>query len=169
MAILDDLAVEIAKYPEQKVDITFIDFVVIGGGSLTPGKKFKFKVKITNRGHLEMKNVFINIIPEKRLSLPSSTYINISFTENGAYTLHELIYPNDSSGFNVHGEDVDPLINTFISNWLYGQAMVDLTIGELLIARAKIRTWNASFDHLLNDHSIGGKKEGLLVLPQPNN
>ena len=67
MSVIDDLTTAVANYANDSCDTTIVEYSVTSGhsqgpqGNLNPEDEFQYKVKVSNNGELDMKNVKIRV------------------------------------------------------------------------------------------------------------
>lgn len=144
MSLIDDLKNMVEIYETNNCTTEIREFSVIppGGSVLNVGETFQFKVKVTNESELDMTSVMIRAI--------GSSHADVKYG-GGIYSSSAVAGP-----FNI------PAHQTYVSNFFQGRAN-GATVGAEVIVSARIDTWNASFDHILTDHSGFGVAEGTLT------
>ncbi|MGR0480408.1 MAG: hypothetical protein ACTFAL_03145 [Candidatus Electronema sp. V4] len=141
MSIIDQLRAEIDTYETDKCSTTIINFA-IPGTALNVGEAFTFQVKVENNGELDMKNVKVQVI--------GTSYADV------AYLVPQFSSSAVSGTFNLDANQ-EYIVFPFL-----GRAKKDTGNASLDIVTARIHSWNASFDHILDDHSGAGIAEGKL-------
>jgi len=120
-----------------------VKFAITGGGGteLHTGETFHFMVTVTNESHLDMKNVKVRV--------NGTEFADVAF-KSGSFGNSA-----DSKPFDLDaGKD-------YTTDYFRGKAK-KITNGKKDIATAQISSWDASFDHILMDHSGEGTVEGKL-------
>lgn len=147
MSVLDDLQVAIENYDTNSCKTEIVNFSIVGGGAvLNEGETFRFRVRVTNEGHLTMRNV--------RLQALGTTYADVRL-DNDALPWSSSAM---SSPFNLtlgQGE-------SYTTGIFQGRAKA-VTSGPKDIVKARIVQWDASFDHILTVHADYGAAEGKLT------
>lgn len=149
--VVNNLVTDIANYPTNEVRTEIIDFSIVGGGVvLNRGEVFKFRVRVVNEGHLNMRNV--------RLLVAGTPYAGVATVQAGPFAVSNSFLTAAFFSLDAHG--------TYLSPYYYGKALV-LTPSALpdntdIIVQSKIYVWDANLDHILVGHSGSGAFEGLL-------
>jgi len=147
MSVIDDLKNAVASYPTDNCTTTIEDFSVTSGvgTTLNVGDEFQYKVKITNDGELDMKNVKIRVNGTKwaDVALSGST---------GKF---------GSSALLTATFDLDPGFR-HTTGFFRGKCIADTGGVAKDIVKAQVYAWDASWEHLLNFHSVAGDPAGPL-------
>src|SRR5262249_4148690 len=152
MSVLDDLRDAISNYPTDNCSTTIEDFSVTSGvgSGLNVGDEFQYKVRISNDGELDMKNVKIRVNGTKWADVALSG----STGKFGSTALLE-------APLNIDAR------TSFTTGFFRGKGKLDTcnVAGTYLakdIVSAQIDGYDASLDHVLIDHSGAGEDEGKL-------
>jgi len=142
MAFIDDFRSAVDKYETDNCKTEIVSFAIVSGGTvLNQGETFKFKVKVTNESHLDMKNV--------KMQALGSSYADVALS-SGAYGGSAV-----SGAFNLDAHQ------SYTTGYFMGKAKL-VTSGAKDIVTARIYSWDASLDHILIDHTGKGAAEGKL-------
>jgi hypothetical protein len=147
MSVLDDLQVAIENYDTDKCKTEIVNFSIVSGGAvLNEGEIFKFRVRVTNEGHLTMRNVTLQAL--------GTVYADVRLDNNA------LPWGPSATASPVNltlgqGE-------SYTTGIFQGRAKL-ATPGPQDIVRARISQWDASFDHILSFHADYGAAEGKLT------
>ncbi len=137
MGIIEDLAKAIDNYPSANVEITVTDFKE-PGTHINKGEKSHFKVRVRNKGMLDMKNV--------RLHLRGTAYATVSVTHSFFGSPSNFRNSVISSGRNINAHSS----STFGE---YHMRAEKVTTENRTLFTAHISSFDASLDHILRDHS----------------
>lgn len=140
MALFDDMTNEVATYPVNNVTLEIVD-VTFPGSVLNTREEGTFRVKVSNKGPLNLNNVKVRITGKNGATVAG----------NGAVTtfVSELVtLPMATIGGHV-GTGIVPDDPT---RPLKFKAPQDEQGRKTLLA-ATIDAWDADFDHMLVDHS----------------
>lgn len=143
MSVLDDLMTAIDAYETDKCDTQIVNFSITGSGGtvLNVGETFQFRVKVSNQGHLDMRNVKVRV--------NGTQFADVSLSA-GSFSGTVVTDPFPLASFQSHTTGI-----------FRGKAKIQ-TNGAKDIVTARIEAWDASFDHLLADHTGAGVAEGKL-------
>jgi hypothetical protein len=150
MGLIDDLTNAVEVYETVNCKTEIINFSIISGGTVVLNKDeiFQFQVKVTNQGQLDMLNVKAQAL--------GSIYADVALS-TGAFGGNAI-----SGAFNL-------LANQSHTTGFYRGKAKMVTNGAKDIVTARIFTWDASFDHILKDHTGTGANEGKLNMDvKPN-
>ena len=142
MSVIDDLRNTIDRYETDNCKTEIINYSLESGmGSvLNVSDTFRFKVKVTNESHLDMKNVKVQAVGSAYADVALSTGTFGSSKTSGVFNL------------DAH--------QSYTTGYFRGKAKA--VTGAKDIVTARIYCWDASFDHILKDHTGYGEKEGKL-------
>jgi len=137
MSFFDDMARALSEYPLTDVDIEIVD-VTLGGATLNAGQSGQFRVKVTNRGPLNLTGVTVHV-----------------FGQNGATVANNGTIAPFVSDF------VSPELPPIAAHGGW-----QLTVGGPLklrapsaaqpartLVRATLEAWAANLEHILISHS----------------
>lgn len=143
MSLIDDFRTAIDHYATANCKTEIVNFAITSGGGsyLDVGETFQFKVKVTNQSHLDMKNVTLQAL--------GSAYADVALS-TGTFGSNAT-----SSAFSLNALD------SHTTGYFRGKAKA-ATSGAQDIVSARIKSWDASLDHLLRDHSNQGAAEAKL-------
>jgi len=143
MSLIDDLRNAVDAYETDQCATEIVDFAITGNGGsiLNVGETFQFKVKVTNQGPLDMKNV--------RLRANGTSFADVALS-TGSFGSSAL-----SSSFNLDAHQ------NHTTGLFRGKCKAS-TSGAKDIATARVDSWDASLDHILIDHTGAGAAEGKL-------
>lgn len=143
MPILEDIQTAIDNYPEENVDVSVTDYVIIapGGSSLNTNDKAQFKVNVTNSGELDMLSTTVRV---NGTQFADVSVDNINFSSSAT-----------SAAFTVSAQGSQKTA-------LFYLKAKAATSGSQDIVTARIQSWDAGWDHLLKAHSTAGPSEGKL-------
>lgn len=149
MSVLDDLQVAIEKYDTDSCKTEIVNFSIDTAGTvLNEGETFKFRVRVTNEGHLTMRNVRLQALgtafADVRLDNPSLPWGSSAMSGSFDLTLGR-------------GESHTTGIFRGRAKAVTGGVARD-------IVRARIAQWDASLDHILTIHADVGAAEGKLTM-----
>jgi hypothetical protein len=143
MSLINDLTSEIGKYATDFCKTEIIGFSINGGGTvLNKGETFQFRVRVTNEGNLDMRNVQVLVI--------GSLFADVA-TGSGPFGSQVL----------ANKFEILPAGGSQSTGFFRGTAKA-ITSGAQSIVTARINSWDASLDHILKDQSIAGAAEGIL-------
>ena len=144
MSIIDDLRKAIDRYETDNCKTEIVDFSITEGGEtiLNVGDTFQFKVKVTNQGNLDMKSVRVAVFGMSHADVALGTGVFALNVTYGAFSL------------DAH--------QTYTTDFFRGKAKAATGGAATDIVFARIESWDASFDHLLKDHTGAGEVEGRL-------
>ena len=147
MSVLDDLQVAIEQYDTNKCRTEIVNFSIDSGGTiLNEGETFKFRVKVTNEGHLTMRNI--------RLQALGTVYADVR--------LDDPALPWGSSATSGPFDLTLGVGESHVTGIFRGRAKA-VTPGPQDIVKARISQWDASLDHILTVHADSGVAEGKLT------
>ena len=147
-------AVEAYETDDCKTEIVSFSIIDGGGSVLNTGEKFQFKVKVTNDGELDMKNV--------KVTVSGTMYADVATTRDGTYD--ESVATPVSFDLPACHPPPTLLFNSHTTEYFYGLAKEHTGGVERDIVTARISTWDASWDHILMDHAAGrGEPEAKLL------
>ena len=73
--IIEELRQAVDRYETDNCKTEIVSFGIINGGSvLNQGERFRFKIKVTNQSHLDMKNVKVQAVGTSYADVVSSLY-----------------------------------------------------------------------------------------------
>jgi limonene-1,2-epoxide hydrolase len=159
MSVIDDLNTAVANYATNDCDTTIEGFSVTSGhsqgptGTLNVGDEFEFKVKVVNSGKLNMKNVkmrvngVVNGVTWAKVALSGST---------GVFGSTALLDPTPPINIDAG--------QSFTTGFFRGEAITSTPSGSKgeFIVTAQIDGWDGVLDHILDDSSGSGDREGML-------
>ena len=125
--IIEELKNALDRYETDNCKTEIVSFSIINGGNvLNEHEQFRFKVKVTNQSHLDMKNVKVQAVGTPYADVVSS--------------------PSQTVNIDAHQQ--------FTTNYFTGKAKGVTPGGKPAdIVKARIVSWDASFDHILKDHT----------------
>ena len=142
MDIIEDLRKAIDKYETDNCKTQLFNFQIEEGGTvLNVGETFRFKVRVTNQSHLDMKKVVVKAI--------GTSYADVALS-TGPFGRSKV-----SGAFNLDAHQ------KYDTGFFRGKCK-KVTSGVKNIVTARINSWDASFDHLLKDHTGAGVAEAKL-------
>jgi hypothetical protein len=144
MTVIDDLEAAVSAYATDNCKTEIVAFALDpGSGSvLNVGETFRFRVRITNQGSLDMKNV--------KVTAQATEFTRVAPRNSDQFAVAANSNPFDLDAQQVHNVD------------FRGKATKVTGSAEKDIVTAQISSWNASLDHILVDQSDGGSAEGTL-------
>lgn len=147
MSIIDDLKNAIDGYETDNCRTEIIDFTITGNGGtvLNTGETFRFRVKVTNDGALDMKNVTIRARGTTYADVKSGWGSGGTWESSATTTVFTL-----DAGQSATKD-------------FQGKAKT-ATTGLKDIVTARIQGWDASLDHILVDKTGAGEYEGKLTI-----
>ena len=143
MGFIDDLKNAVDNYETDNCRTEIVNFVIEGDGGtvLNETETFKFQVRVHNDSHLDMKNVRVRAI--------GTFYADVAGT-SGSFGSSVVC-----RAFNLDAHQ------NYTTGYFRGKCKA-ITNGAKYIVTARIDSWDASFDHILNDHTGAGIAEGKL-------
>ena len=136
MGVLEDLDADINAYPAANVEIDIIEFT--GGGiHINVGEVWDFKVRVNNKGPLNMKNL--------NLHLRGSTWAFVSRSDDGPFS-GEIFSPYRDVGAH----------SAVIFQTFYIKAFAPTDGGGTVdedIVSAHISSFDADLSHILSGHA----------------
>jgi hypothetical protein len=144
MTVIDDLEAAVSAYATDKCKTEVIAFTLDqGSGSvLNVGETFRFRVRVTNQGLLDMKNV--------RVTAQATEFTRVAPANSDQFAIAA-----NSALFDLDGQQ-----NRQVD--FRGKATKATGAAEKDIVTALISSWNASLEHILLDQSDNGAAEGTL-------
>ena len=144
MGVISDLKQELQNYPTSNCKTEIVGYVFTGQGArLDVEETFKYRVRVTNEGELDMKNVMVQTL--------GTRYADVS-QSSGSY----------GSSANAGGTRSLDAGESFTTGYFRGKAKVETDGEEKVIVKARITRWDADLSHLLKDHTWSGVSEGVL-------
>src|SRR5262249_25114723 len=146
MSVITDLTNAVISYPNDDCEIEIVEFSITtqnGGTILDVGDEFQYKVKLTNNGQLTIKNVELQALGTKWADVPLSG-------STGKF---------DSTALLTATFDLDPH-HSFTTGFFRGKCIADTGGVAKDIVKAQIYSWDASWEHILDDHSVAGDPGG---------
>lgn len=148
VSVIDELEIAIRHYATDKVKTEIVDFSIWSGHDeykLDTNERFTFRVKVTNQGSLDMKNVVVQV-------------------KGSAWA--EVAYPVTATEFGLTAiaprVDVPANAEPVCTKYFMGKALKHTPTAGADIVTANILSWDASLEHLLTDCSGQGAPEGVL-------
>lgn len=135
MGLLEDINTAINDYPSDNVDIEIINFTG-PGPHVNDGEVWSFKVRVSNNGMLDMKDLVLHI--------EGSTWASVGGASGGPFSSS---YFPPSQDVNAHSTVT---FQTFYARM--DQATGNGGTAQEDIIKAHISTYNASMDHIYKDH-----------------
>jgi hypothetical protein len=137
-SILEQIADAVVAYPSAEVELEIVD-ISLDGEEVNTGETGSFRVKVTNRGPLTMKDVRLKAVAKSGARVKSGgaaeQFRDSALSANAIETLAGHGGFDDSSAIFIfeapNGTKPE------------GTALVEVTVEE----------WNALWDHTLNSHS----------------
>jgi hypothetical protein len=136
MTVIQDLASEMAAYPDEQVQMEIIDFQE-PGNVINPGEVCTFRVRIKNKGHLNMSNVSLHVNGTNDLTMVSQTDI-LGNPINFSYSMRTA--PQHISAHS-----------TVTTRLFYMKAIRPTANTRLL--EMHLADWDADLGHLLRVHA----------------
>jgi hypothetical protein len=139
MSVLGDIANALNSYPVDQATLDIVELQRDGDSSdthISSGEHWKFKVKLTNNGHVNMTHVSLLI-----KGLNGTT---VSESATGSF------------GDSMVVADLNPPGDDFrTTNFYFFKApQVDKTVTKDLV-QVQINDWNGNFDHYFSNHTLG--------------
>jgi hypothetical protein len=147
MSVIDDLRAAVANYATDNCATTIEEFSVTSGAgtSLNVGDEFQYKVKVSNDGELDMKNV--------KIQVNGTTWADVALSgSTGKFGPTALL----DAPLNIDAK------TSFTTGFFRGKGKLDTKDAPEDIVTAQIAGWDGVLDHILNDHSQAGADEGKL-------
>lgn len=140
MTLIDDLRTAIDDYPKDDVEISITDFRLRSGHGrrINPNEECLFRVKVWNKGHLDMTNLHIDVEGKEGCLVSQTDFLGKPMNFSTSIDLPVI-------NLNAH--------QSWYSRWLYLQAG-KVTDGSVVLLEAHLGGWDASLHHLLIDHSL---------------
>lgn len=149
MAFFDDFREAIDKYDGDNMDVKLVAYQLLGAGAnLNVGEWFRCQVQVFNQGQLNLKGVTVLV--------SGTSFAQVSLGPSGPGPSVTVPFGNMSAHSSAQS-----------GQWVYGFATKE-TAGPQNIITARIFTWDADLNHLLNGHSGFGPPEGAInvaILP----
>lgn len=144
MAFIDDLKNAVANYATNNCKTEIVSFEITDGGGtkLQVGETFRFKVKVTNESHLDMKSV--------RVGALGTSFADVAFS-SGSFGSEKITDPFTLDAHQSH-----------TTGFFRGKAKKATEGVAKDIVTARIDSWDAGLDNILKDHSQAGAAEGKL-------
>jgi len=143
MPFFEDFRDAIDKYDGDNMDVKLVAYQFLGpGAKLNPGEWFRCQVQVFNQGQLNLKGVTVLV------SATSFAQVSLGPGNPGS----SVILP--FGNMSAHGSAQS-------GQWVYGLAIKE-TAGPKNVITARIFSWDADLNHLLNDHSGFGPPEGAI-------
>jgi len=142
MSLIHDLRTAVENYETDECITEIVDFQMVPGQSvLNKGEYFTFKIMVRNMGCLDMAYL--------QVRADGTQYAKVGLTPfyMGTYAISIATHLN--------------AWQTWTSPQFHGKAE-KVTDGLKNIVTARVYRWNASLNHILNDHTGPGSKEGKL-------
>jgi hypothetical protein len=147
MSLLDLINLAVKDYPKASVDVSITEYT-FPGTVLNVDEIFKFKVKIENKGCLNMTGVSAKVL--------GSSYAEVNLTGTPPFSSSVTIIPVPTT--------IGPGASV-TTGWVFGKA-TRVTPGSppsvQTIVSARLEAWDASLDSMLNSSSMSGPEEGKL-------
>jgi hypothetical protein len=147
MSVIDDLRAAVANYATDNCETTIEEFSVTSGTgtSLNEGDEFQYKVKVSNDGELDMKNVQIRV--------NGTDWADVALSgSTGKFGPTALL----DAPLNINAK------TSFTTGFFRGKGKLETKGVKEDIVTARIDGWDGVLDHILNDHSQAGADEGKL-------
>jgi hypothetical protein len=150
MGLIHDLAVAVEDYPITDVDVEIVD-VVYPGNVLNAGEEGTFKVKVSNRGPLNLTNLKVKVagVHDALVRDPDAvTFPNGPLSGAIAATpslWRESFISREVSALNAH-------TSVTLGGPYKFKAPEDAQPSQTLL-KATIEAWNANLNHILIDHT----------------
>jgi len=139
---IEQLAADVTAYPTTKVTLSIVDRIQItapGGACIVNRNDVcKFKVRIRNNGHLNMRLVSVHI--------KAFNGVQVSHTAQGPWGT-AIDSPFSNMNIDAHdmvGKD---------SEDFYFKAPPSATSSVVQLIQATIHDWSANLDHILHQHA----------------
>ncbi|QTA84245.1 hypothetical protein [Desulfonema magnum] len=144
MSIIEDLRIAVDNYETDNCKTEIVNFEITGGGGtvLNETETFMFRVRVTNQSHLDMKNVTVRV--------SGTSFADVAFLLIGPFGRSAVSRPFNLDAHQVH------------TTLFFRGKCKRVTNGTKDIVTARINSWDASFDHILRDHTGAGAAEGKL-------
>jgi hypothetical protein len=144
MSVLDDIAFAMDSYPTTNTAIEFLNVEAVDpadGTDISVNEKWKFKIKVTNDGHVNMTDVYLHVNGANGTMVGTSP--SGPFKQDVTLTVGPL---------KVNGGG-----GTATTSLLYLQASATTQAEDKQLLGAHISAWNGNFDHYFTSHT---KDEG---------
>jgi len=148
MSVITDLKSAIISYPNDSCEIEIVEFSITsanGGTILDVDDEFQYKVQLTNNGEFTMKNIELQVLGTKWADVALSG----STGKFGSTALLTATF------------DLDPGFR-HTTGFFRGKCIADTGGVAKDIVKAQVYAWDASWEHLLNFHSVAGDPAGPL-------
>jgi hypothetical protein len=144
MGFFDDFRKAIDNYDGDSMNVNLVGFQLLAPGPhLNVGEWFRFQVQVFNDGQLNLTGVTVLV--------NSTAFARVNPVPAGP-TADSAIVPFGNIGAHSSRQS---------SQWVLASAILE-TAGAQDIITARIFTWDADLNHLLNDHSGFGPPEGVI-------
>jgi hypothetical protein len=140
MTVLTDIANAMDRYPLDETTIDFVEVAAVDsvdGTAINANEKWKFKVKVTNHGHVNMTDVFLHVNGD------NGAIASFSPTTGFDKDLTLKVGP-----LKVDGGD-----GTATTDFLYFKAPPTTKAAGTSLLGAHIFDWNGNFDHYFTNHT----------------
>jgi hypothetical protein len=143
----EEMTDAVATYPATFVDLEIVDVVVTPGPALNVGDTATFRVKVTNRGALELSGVTLKI---KGLN---GSEVNEAFGAAGVPFVKDFVTePGRLATIGGHAP-----VNTAASQTTIGLPFAftapDIAKSSRNLVQVTLEAWDANLNHILNSHS----------------
>jgi hypothetical protein len=144
MGFFDDFRTAIDKYDGDSMDVKLVAYQFLGpGAKLNPGEWFRCQVQVFNQGQLNLKGVTV--------SVNATSFAQVSLGPGSPGSSVTVPFGN----LPAHSSAQSPM-------WVYGFAIGDTGGQSRDVITARVMSWDADLNHLLNDHSFFGPPEGVM-------
>lgn len=137
MAFFDDMTAAVETYPVANVDLEIVE-VTTPGDALNVNEQGSFRVKVTNRGPLNLTGVTLRIHGQNGATVANNGAIAPFVSE---FVTQEL------PTINAHGGE-----QLTVGGPLKFRAPGGAQNAKTLV-KATLEDWNADLNHILNNHS----------------
>lgn len=134
MGFFDDFASAVTNYPSASVNLQIVSVEVVSGtaGSVNVNEVWRFQVRITNNGHLNMKNVTLHLQGQSGAQVSSSS--TSGFTTGIITTAAVASVPAHGSG---------------TTGYYYFKAPPTSTATPVSLVTAHVNAWDGDLNYLL--------------------
>lgn len=140
MTVLTDIANAMDSYPLDETTISIVDVALESGtaGVINVNEVWKFKVKVTNNGHVNMTDVVLHVNGTNGTTISKKPTPSTGFTKNTIKA--DALTINGGGGSSTTG-------------YLYFTAPSTQKPAGTALLESHIFDWNANFDHYFTNHT----------------
>jgi hypothetical protein len=144
MTVITDMANAIGSYPQDEVaiSITDVDIHTGVGPAINVDEVWKFKVNVTNNGHLNMTQVSLHV--------RGLNDVLVSKTAVGGFVSG---FYSDDAGLLI---DIDGGGQSTKTDYFYFKPTDDTDNTVMDLVTAHIYDWYGNFQHFFTNHTPGG-------------